>query len=139
MIRFIYFPNSGKSSWVGGSVQASVLESAIDDANVINLISIDPDGAGDTNTFIIKSGNDLGIFKLDESTGSLVVAESSMLVSHGVPHCLTVEVEDSGGLAIQVDVLITILDANEAPVLPFVVLEDKVLQSDELLEIADSL
>jgi hypothetical protein len=112
---------------VGGTVKASVLESAIEEAIVINLVSNDPDGAGDKNTFIIKSGNELGLFKLDKSTGSLAVADSSLLVyqGNGVPQRLIVEVEDSGGLAVQVDVLVTVLDANEAPVLPFIVLEDK--------------
>ena len=95
---------------VGGTVKASVLESAIEEAIVINLVSNDPDGAGDKNTFIIKSGNELGLFKLDKSTGSLAVADSSLLVyqGNGVPQRLIVEVEDSGGLAVQVDVLVIV-------------------------------
>jgi hypothetical protein len=139
-----YFPRSGDlttydSDWaakggisyikmdVGGTIEASVFESAIDGANVINLVSNDPDGSGDKNTFIIKSGNDLGLFKLDESTGSLLISKSDLIVYQGnnVPHRLTVEVEDSGGLAVQVDVMISILDANEAPTLPSIVLNDK--------------
>ena len=82
--------------------------------------SNDPDGASDKSTFFIKAGNDDGFFILDETNGMLKVADSTLLTFLGndVPQRLTVKVEDSGGLATQVDVLVSVLDANEAPMLP---------------------
>ena len=82
--------------------------------------SNDPDGASDKSTFFIRAGNDDGFFILDETNGMLKVADSTLLTFQGndVPQRLTVKVEDSGGLATQVDVLVSVLDANEAPMLP---------------------
>ena len=112
---------------VGGTILASVSESATDSTKIITIKSNDPDGFSDPNTFVIKSGNENGIFRLGESNGNLIVVDSSLLTYQGnaVPQRLTVEVEDAGGLSVQFDVMVEVMDANEAPYFRTFVLSDK--------------
>jgi len=105
---------------ISNTITASVLENAVNFKEVVQIISSDPDGSSDVSSFSIKAGNDEGFFNLDEETGKLCVADGSLLTYQGndVAQRLTVEVEDTGGIVVQVDVLVRVVDANEAPTLP---------------------
>jgi VCBS repeat-containing protein len=75
----------------------------------------DPD-AGDTLSYTIRSGNLGGAFAIDGLTGEITVADSTALDFETTPvFVLTVEVQDSGGLADSADVTIHLSDANERP------------------------
>ena len=81
------------------------------------VIATDPD-VWQTLTYSIVSGNAGNAFAIDESTGDLTVADSSVLDYETTPmFSLTVQVEDNGPGNLTADAIITInlTDINEVP------------------------
>ncbi len=77
------------------------------------VIASDPDG--DALTYSIVSGNELGAFEINTSTGATSVADSSLLDFENNPiFSLGVEVSD-GEFASTGNVTITVTDINESP------------------------
>ena len=75
----------------------------------------DPD-TGDTLTYSIISGNGLGGFAINPTTGEITVANGTVLDFEGSPtHNLGIQVSDVGGLTSSGMVTINLVNTNEAP------------------------
>jgi Cadherin-like/Cadherin domain len=86
-------------------------------------------GAGDVLTYTITASDPGDAFGINASSGQITVTNSSLLNFETTPtYTLTVQVEDSGLLTDTADVVINLLDQNDAPVLaaagPFDLLEN---------------
>ena len=95
----------------------SVAENTANNTEVGQIVATDPD-AGQTLTYEIISGNDLGIFTL-ANDGKLTVANNTNLdYEQHQSITLRVKVTDNGTPALhtEADITINITDVNEAPV-----------------------
>ncbi|NNG03157.1 MAG: cadherin repeat domain-containing protein, partial [Inquilinus sp.] len=94
----------------------SVSEGAGNGDAVGTVAASDPD-AGDTLSYAITGGNADGAFAIDPATGTVTVADASLLDHETTPsRTVTVTVTDAAGLTDTADITIGVTDANEAPV-----------------------
>ncbi len=97
----------------------SVTENSANGSTAGTVVASDPDAA-QTKTFSILSGNTNGAFAINASTGVLSVTNSAALNFESAPSfALVVKVQDNGTgtLSSQATVTISLIDANEAPVI----------------------
>ncbi|MEO1211196.1 MAG: cadherin domain-containing protein, partial [Cyanobacteria bacterium J06638_20] len=107
----------------GGVLTAPNLsENATAGTSVITIAATDEDTGppADVLGYSITSGNEDGVFAIDLFTGEITVANASLLDFDTTDsYTLTVQVEDDNGadsLSDTVDVVIDVIDENEAPV-----------------------
>ncbi len=97
----------------------SIVENAANGTAVGTVLATDPD-AGQIKIFSILSGNTSGAFAINASTGNITVANSAILNFEVIPtFALVVKVQDNGtgNLSSQATMTISLLDANEPPVI----------------------
>ena len=95
----------------------SVPENAANGTFVGTVITSDVD-AGDTFAYTILSSDPAAAFAIGSSSGDITVSDSNLLNFETTPtFTLTVEVEDSGFLTDSAEIVINLLDENDAPVL----------------------
>jgi PKD repeat protein len=93
----------------------SVAEDAGSGTSVGTVDGSDPD-VGDSLTYAITAGNELGVFAIHGSTGEITVADNSNLDYEALPSfSLTVRVQDSASLVDTATITITVSDVNEVP------------------------
>ncbi len=98
----------------------SVAEDATTGTSVGMVSGFDPD-AGDSLTYSVTAGNELGVFAIDGSSGEITVSDDSNLDYEATPSfSLVVQVEDSGALTDTATITITVTDVNEAPTIALV-------------------
>ena len=84
--------------------------------------------------FAIASGNALGGFAIDSTTGEITVADSTVLDFESTPtFSLTVEVTDAGGLTDTATITIDLYDINPAVGVPAIIDEIEDLKDDGVL------
>lgn len=97
----------------------SVAENTSNGSTVGTAVATDPD-QGQSLTFTISSGNGLGVFDIDQSTGEISIADNSGLNFEENPVfdlVVTVEDDGQGNLTADADITISLTDVNEPPAL----------------------
>ncbi|MBC8876496.1 MAG: cadherin domain-containing protein [Planctomycetes bacterium] len=90
-------------------------ENSVNGTTVGMVLATDPD-AGESLTYSITGGNTAGAFAIDNATGEIMVANTSVLDFETTSaYNLTVEVQDAGGLTDTASVTINLNDVNETP------------------------
>ena len=106
-----------------------ILENSANTTSVGTVTNSDVD-AGDTFTYTITASDPITpAFAIGSSTGEITVTDTTQLNFETTPtYTLTVEVIDSGLLTDTADIIINLLDDNDAPILspagPFEIAED---------------
>ncbi|MDA7635088.1 cadherin domain-containing protein, partial [Alphaproteobacteria bacterium] len=96
---------------------ASVAESLAVGVTIATVAATDAD-AGDTLSYSIVSGDADSLFAIDATTGVITLATGKALdYETATSYTLTVEVDDGAGGKATTTVVITVTDANEAPVI----------------------
>ena len=91
-----------------------VSESAANGTVVGKAVATEVD-TSDTLTYSLVNDAD-GRFAIDSNTGTITVANSSLLdFETATSHTVRVRVVDAGGLSSEQDIAITVANANEAP------------------------
>ncbi|MBK7028626.1 MAG: cadherin repeat domain-containing protein [Bacteroidales bacterium] len=102
-----------------GNQTFSIAENSANGTNVGTVAASDPD-AGQTLAYSILSGNTSGAFAISTTTGTITVANSTILNFESNPSfSLVVKVQDngSGTLSAQATITINLSNVNEAPVI----------------------
>ncbi|VAW32506.1 hypothetical protein MNBD_CHLOROFLEXI01-62 [hydrothermal vent metagenome] len=95
----------------------TITENVANGLFVGTVITSDVD-VGDTFTYTITASDPAAAFAIGSSSGTITVSDSSLLDFETTPtFTLTVQIEDSGTLTDTADIVITLLDANDPPVL----------------------
>ncbi|MEM9003636.1 MAG: cadherin domain-containing protein, partial [Cyanobacteria bacterium P01_F01_bin.86] len=96
----------------------SIFETAVDGDTVITVLAEDDD-AGDLVAYSIVAGNESGAFTIDSETGIITIANADQINSDITSEfTLTVQAVDNNGgqsLADQVDVIVDVINVNQAP------------------------
>lgn len=83
--------------------------------NRLSLLVADPEMAYEVFSYSILAGNDMGLFRINPTSG-LVTLVKPLDYETSTQHTLLVSVTDHGGLSAQAQLLVQVLDVNEAPV-----------------------
>ena len=75
------------------------------------IVATDAD-AGDTLDYEIVSGNDDGLFSINEDSGQMTLI-GALDYETATRHTLTIQVTDSGGLTDMADIVVNVLNVNE--------------------------
>ncbi|MBK7172697.1 MAG: cadherin domain-containing protein [Bacteroidales bacterium] len=95
----------------------TLAENSINTTNVGTVVASDPD-AGQVLAYSILSGNTLGAFTINGSTGALTVANSAALNFETTPSfSLIIKVQDNGAgsLSAQATITVNLTNVNEVP------------------------
>lgn len=108
---------------VAADAAFAVAENSANGTAVGTYAATDPDATAPDNTlaYTITGGNDDGVFAIDATTGVLSIADNTLLDFETTPvFALQITATDGGTPALSdtATVTITLLDINEAPVLP---------------------
>ncbi len=96
---------------------ATVSESAVNGTRVADVVGVFDIDNSDTATYSLTN-NAGGRFAIHSTTGEITVANAALLdYETNTSHAITVRVTDSGGSTYDEVLTITVLDANDAPVL----------------------
>jgi hypothetical protein len=91
---------------------AEVAEGA-DDGSGVTVLAVTDIDDGDSISYAIVAGNDLGAFAIDPDQGQITVADGSRIdFERETSHTLTVTATDSGGLSDAVDVLVLVRNSD---------------------------
>lgn len=95
----------------------TIAENSANSVSIASMLSSDPNGAGDTQTYALVN-NAGGRFAIDATSGALSVADGALLdFEANATHTIRVRATDSAGLYFEKDFSVQVTDVNEAPVL----------------------
>jgi hypothetical protein len=97
---------------------ATVAENAANGTLVGTVTATDPDAGGTHSYAFVPGGNAGGRFSINAATGAVTVNQGNLIDFETSPeHAVVVRVTDQGGLSTEKAFIITVTDANDAPII----------------------